>query len=113
MSDDATTNAQDRVTITRYEPERVELAVQADRPGYLVLTDSWYPGWNAAVDGRATPILRADVLFRAIQIEPGNHTVVFEYQPQSFVLGATISIISFLALAGISIFYFRWVNISQ
>ena len=110
MSDDATTNAQDHVTITRFEPERVELAVQTDRAGYLVLTDSWYPGWNASVDGQSTPIQRADVLFRAVPIAPGAHTVVFEYRPPSFVLGVTISIISFLVLAGSSIFYFRWMS---
>ena len=46
-----------------YSPERVRL--QANGPGYLLLTDAYYPGWVAKIDGQATPILRADLMFRA------------------------------------------------
>jgi hypothetical protein len=98
--------ARDSVEITDYESERVRLRVTTEQPGYLILADSWYPGWNVFVDGQATPIQRADVLFRAVRIEPGTHAVVFEYQPVSFVLGAAISIISILILAGVSAFHF-------
>jgi hypothetical protein len=91
-------SSRDSVEIVDYQAERVQLLVTTEQPGYLVLADSWYPGWNATLDGRATPIYRANVLFRAVSIEPGTHTVVFEYRPGSFVIGATISIISILVL---------------
>ncbi|MBI5034086.1 MAG: YfhO family protein [Chloroflexi bacterium] len=107
MQEDGDPSAQDNVLILRYEPERVELIAETNRAGYLFLADSWYPGWNAYVDGNLTPIQRANVLFRAVPIEPGKHQVVFEYRPQSFVIGATISIISVLILVGICILYFR------
>lgn len=96
------------VGITRYQPERVEITATTDQPGYLVLTDSWYPGWNAFVDGQPAPIYRADVLFRAVAIEPGTHNIVFEYCPSSFTLGAAISGMSLLIVFGFSIFYFRF-----
>ncbi len=98
----------DAVEITDYKSEQVSLSVVTDQPGYLVLTDSWYPGWNASVDGQPVTVQRADVLFRAVRIEPGTHTVVFEYHPMSFVVGVIISLVSLLVLAGISVFYFRF-----
>lgn len=92
-------DAQDEVAIEEYKPERVQVSVVNARAGYLVLTDSWYPGWDAFVDGKSAPILRADVLFRAVPLEPGSHTVRFEYRPRSLVWGALISAAS-LALTG-------------
>ncbi|MDE3089931.1 MAG: YfhO family protein, partial [Chloroflexota bacterium] len=105
-SSPAASPTRDTVEITDYESERVRLLVTTEQPGYLILADSWYPGWNAFVDGQPTPIQRADVLFRAVRIEPGTHSVVFEYQPASFVIGAAISIMSTLILAGVSVFHF-------
>lgn len=103
----AADSSHDAVEIVDYKSERVSISVTTDQPGYLILADSWYPGWNAFVDGQPAPIYRADILFRAVRIEPGTHTVVFEYRPMSFVLGAVISIISLLILAGVALFYFR------
>ena len=62
------------------------------RDGYLVLTDAYYPGWVATVDGQPANIERADILFRAVKIPAGQHRVEFRYQPQSFIIGAAISI---------------------
>ena len=106
MSDGANLT-QDHVEITRYESEQVELSALTDRPGYLVLTDSWYPGWNAMVDGKSIPVQRADVLFRAVPIEAGIHSIVFEYRSMPFLVGTAISIICFVVLAGVSIFCFH------
>ena len=86
----------DQVTIVDYKSERVEIKVTAADAGYLVLTDSWYPGWEASVDGQSTPIHRADYIFRAVQLQPGEHTVVFEYRPWSFAIGAIISGLSLI-----------------
>jgi len=67
-----------------------------------VLADSWYPGWNAFVNGQPAPIQRANVIFRAVRIEPGTHDIVFEYRPLSFALGASISAASLLIVFGIA-----------
>jgi hypothetical protein len=74
----------------------IELNTPLD--GWLVVSDVWYPGWRAAVDGEATPVLRANFLFRAVSLPAGEHQVVFEYHPSSFTLGATLSVIAWLAL---------------
>lgn len=93
----------ERVEISRYEPERVTLTVHAEQPGYLVMADSWYPGWNAYVDRQPEPIYRADFLFRAVRIEPGDHDVLFEFRPMIVYVGAVISLISLGGLIGISL----------
>ena len=60
-----------------------EVIVEADSPdgGFLVLSDLWHPSWFAEMDGRPTPILRANVLFRAVAVPPGRHAVRFEFRP--------------------------------
>jgi uncharacterized membrane protein YfhO len=66
--------------------------------GYLVLADTYYPGWRAEVDGAETEILVANHAFRAVALELGKHTVVFEYAPISFQIGAWITLGSSLVL---------------
>ncbi len=60
-----------------------EVVVEADSPdgGYVVLNDIWHPWWSAEIDGRATDLLKANVLFRAVAVPPGKHTVRFVFQP--------------------------------
>jgi hypothetical protein len=86
--------------VVAYAPEQVVVDVTTDAPGYLVLTDTFYPGWAAAVDGRPVPILRADVLFRAVRLEPGTHRVEFRYRPASLRWGAGVSIVAALLWVG-------------
>jgi len=78
-------------SVLRPGPDQVIIEVQMAQPGYLVLTDTYYPGWRALVDGRPAEILPADDAFRAVGLETGEHTVVFEYAPLSFRLGAWIT----------------------
>ncbi len=85
------------VEIAAYGPEQVLLHVSLEAPGYLVLTDAWYPGWVAEVDGRPAPILRADLYFRAVELAAGEHQVAFRYRPGSVRLGLGISLASWLA----------------
>jgi len=67
--------------------------------GYLVLTDTFYPGWQATVDGEPAEILPADHAFRAVSLEAGEHTIRFEYRPLSFRVGAWVSLGAGLLLA--------------
>ncbi|MBS1251472.1 MAG: hypothetical protein MAG451_00505 [Anaerolineales bacterium] len=91
--------AQPTAHITHYSPQRVEIQADLDRSGYLVLLDSYYPGWQATVDGRPATIHRADVLFRAVALGPGRHTVTFIYDPSTFKIGAVISALTLVILA--------------
>jgi hypothetical protein len=84
--------------LTGYEPERVVVRARAWRVGALVLTDVFYPGWKAWVDGRRAPIRRVDYLLRAVALGPGEHTVEMRYEPASYRVGRAVSL---LALAGL------------
>jgi uncharacterized membrane protein YfhO len=79
------------VTWVEDSPERVVLRVEADRPGLLVLRDALFPGWSVQVDGRAAPLLRADVLFRAVPVTAGTHTIEFRYRSLGFERGLVLA----------------------
>jgi hypothetical protein len=64
-------------------PGRLEVVTMSASPGFLVVHDLYYPGWVAAVDGRSTPIVRADRLFRAAEVPAGVHHVSFRFAPLS------------------------------
>jgi hypothetical protein len=83
-----------KVAIVDYENHRVKIQTSLNSPGVLVLADSFYPGWRAFVDGRPTEILRANLFFRGVLLEPGDHRVEFRYQPRSFIVGMSISVMT-------------------
>jgi hypothetical protein len=78
--------------IVRYEPDRVVVESRASAAGWLVLSDRYYPGWQARVDGRPAAILKANVMVRAVRLEAGTHTVEFSFHSRPLFLGALISI---------------------
>ena len=87
------------VRIERYEPARIDIKVQAAAPALLVLSDLFYPGWEATVDGRPAEILQANYVMRAVAIPPGAHEVRFLYRPASFRAGVAASAVGCLAVA--------------
>lgn len=99
ISSDSMTN------IVSYEPNKVVINTYNDDASLLVLTDTYYPGWKAYVDGKQTEIYRADGLVRAVFVPQGNHEVKFSYMPESFLLGVIVSIITFVFLIFILIKY--------
>jgi len=94
-------NAQGSARIERAEPERVTILVETNQPGWLVLNDSYYPGWRATVDGAPTEILRANGLTRAVAIAPTTQRVEFVYDPLSVKIGAFVSLATLAVVAGI------------
>jgi len=71
--------------------DRSVLEVAVPQPSVLVLADTDYPGWEATVDGAATPILRANLAFRAVEVPSGTHRVEFRYRPAAARQGAAAS----------------------
>jgi len=90
--------------VKRPDVNTVTIDCKAAAPGLLVLTDTFYPGWQAQVDGRNVSIIPTNFNFRGVPIAAGNHHVVFRYQPLSFYLGVIlfiagiVIIVSFFAL---------------
>jgi len=71
---------------------RHEVEVRADAPGFLVVTDTWFPGWTVSVDGGPEqPPLRANHLVRAVPVPVGRSRVVFVYRPRAFLAGLWVA----------------------
>lgn len=68
-------------TITRYRDNAVTIVVDTPRPGVVVLHDIAYPGWSVLVDGKPAPMLRANLIFRGVEVDAGHHTVEFSFHP--------------------------------
>jgi hypothetical protein len=94
-------------TIIQYAPEQVTLQVETDRDGLLLLTDAYYPGWEAKVDGRPAPVYQADGLFRGVLVPVGAHEVEFSYRPKSVRAGITVSLIGGALLLGLVFLLWR------
>ncbi|MGQ9501001.1 MAG: YfhO family protein [Anaerolineae bacterium] len=92
-----------QATLTRYDPEDISITVSTDAPGYLVLFDTFYPGWEASVDGRSVPILRANLMFRAVPVMPGTYQVEFHYRPLTVRIGIWISAMAWMIWISLAI----------
>jgi hypothetical protein len=89
-----------KVQIVSESNNRLALQAEVSEDTLLVLSDTYYPGWKAFVDGKETEIYRADYTFRAIPLNAGTHRVEFVYDPISFKLGAGVTILGILACIG-------------
>jgi hypothetical protein len=94
-------------SITSYSAERVDVRATASRPSLLVLTDSFFPGWKAEVDGKSTEIHRVNYLLRGVRVPAGTHKVVFRYEPASFRWGLAVSLASLLVILALAAAGFR------
>lgn len=83
--------------------DRVELEVEAESSGFLVMADAYDPGWRASLDGRPLTVLRANVAFRAVAVPPGRHAVALVYRPWSVTAGLAVSVASLLALGAFTV----------
>jgi hypothetical protein len=96
-------SADEPPSILREGQDRAIIDITMIQPGYLVFTDTRYPGWRATVDGQPVEILEANHAFRAIQLDRGEHTIVFAYEPLSFRLGAWLTLLALVMLAAVPI----------
>ena len=92
-------------TIVEYSPNRVTIKATLLDDGYLVLGDTFYPGWNAYIDGKKSRVLKTDYILRSVFLEKGDHIVKFVYEPKSFTIGMIITLASVVILIPVSIFY--------
>jgi uncharacterized membrane protein YfhO len=90
--------------IVHRDPNSVTLYAQLTRPGYVVLLDRYDPNWEATLDGRAVPVIRANQIFRAVYADAGHHDIRYEYHQKGFHLGIIISLLTAAALVGL---YFK------
>ncbi|PYQ16308.1 MAG: hypothetical protein DMF79_18775, partial [Acidobacteria bacterium] len=77
--------------VTDLRADRVRLHARLRSPGYVVLVDTYDPGWRARIDGVAAPVLRANETFRAVALPAGEHNVEMIYRPPSVLRGLAIT----------------------
>jgi hypothetical protein len=89
--------------ILKYSPTQIKIDVRMNKRGLLVLSDSYFPGWKVAIDGKQGKILRANYMLRAVYLKAGKHRVTFFYQPNSFKYGLIISLLALAFAVGVII----------
>lgn len=77
--------------ITDYGISEVKISVTTDKNALLFLSDNYFPGWKAYIDGKLTRVYRADYTFRAVVMPVGHHTVIFRYEPFSWTLAKFVT----------------------
>jgi hypothetical protein len=87
------------------DPGLVSVSVDTSQGAWLLLSDTWYPGWRAELDGTKTKLYKADYLFRAVWVPPGEHVIEFCYRPVLFFFGAALSVWGWISVAWIG---WRW-----
>ncbi len=90
-------------TVMDLEQQRVTVRTSSSTPAFLVLSDVFYPGWQATIDGKATKIYQTNYVQRGVQVPSGEHVVEYRFEPMSFKLGAGMTL---GALAGAA--YWLW-----
>lgn len=97
------TAAHTPVKIAEHRPHRVTLDLDGETTGLLVLSDCYYPGWTARVDGERRPIHRANGTFRGIFVDAGDRQVVFTYEPASFRYGLALTVAGLIVLVAVAV----------
>jgi uncharacterized membrane protein YfhO len=110
LADDSTTHSADAIEqggggrgtarVTAYTPDALSVHTTTDGDAWLVLSDTYYPGWTATVDGQPTQVMRGDVLFRVVPIPGGEHDVVLRFAPASVTIGLLISLVCLVLVLG-------------
>jgi len=90
------------VEIIEYRPNDIAIKTSGSG-GLLTLSDQFYPGWRATIDGFPTEIARADTVFRAVCVPPGDHIVHFEYRPMSLYVGLAMTVVGWLVMAVLAV----------
>jgi hypothetical protein len=92
---------QAEVELVRYEGDAIVLGVNSPVDGYLFLSDPFYPGWRAEVDGEPQTLLQANYAFRAVAVPAGAHRVTMSFRPGTWRAGLGISASTALVLLAV------------
>ena len=86
------------INVASFTPNRIALNVNSPTVTTLILSDNYYPGWQATIDNQLTTIQKSAAGFRGVNLSAGQHHLVMTYQPLSFTLGLWVSGISLTLL---------------
>ena len=97
-------DSNDKVVLKEHSENRLIYELSLSSQKWFYLSDSFYPGWKAYVDDVETPIIKANVMFRAITIPQGKHVITFKYEPEAYFYGLVISALT------LSVLGFGWLT---
>ena len=97
----AASQSYSEVTVLQAGVDEIELAVEMGDEGFVVLSNQYYPGWRAYVDGKEERIYRANYILMAVPLAEGSHTVKFVYEPAMHQINFLVRIIVPLGLVGV------------
>ena len=103
FSKDSTASA----VVSKYGPREIEIKSSSMDDGFMILSEIYYPkGWKAFIDEKETEIYKTNYLLRGIQVPAGEHTISFQYNPKSYIMGSWIARISniIILLIGVAAF---------
>jgi len=103
--DDILGSSPEHCHILEYSTNEIKLAVRMNNAGYLVLSELYYPGWKAYINGKRTKILAGNYIFRVLPLSKGEHNISMKFEPGSFTIGLIISTayVLFLLVFGFSL----------
>ena len=87
-----------RAVVTSEDARHIVIDAEAPDDGFLLLADTFYPGWTAQVDGTPTPVYRANISVRGIRLPKGKHEVRFTYEAPGFVHGLWLTLLALSTL---------------
>ena len=90
-----------KVQVTKYLPDEVDMDVDAPANSFLVASEVWYPGWKAYIDGKKTDVYRADYVLRGVPVLKGRHRLVFRFSPWTYNIGAVVSLLTLAYLISV------------
>ncbi|HEV2952576.1 MAG TPA: YfhO family protein, partial [Candidatus Dormibacteraeota bacterium] len=94
--------------VTSDSGEQLTVQIPGRASGNLILTDTYYPGWSATVDGRPVSISRYEGFFRSVSVPVGAKQVVFSYESKPLELGLAISVMSLILGFGLGLYPSVW-----
>ncbi len=98
-----TTSGDWEATVVSYSNNEISLQASTSLPGYLVMSEVYYPGWKVQVDGRPAELKRANYAFRAVFLPPGAHQVRFHFQSTTLTTGVACGVLTWIALAAVAV----------
>ena len=85
--------------ISFYSQNKIIVDVDINEPGFLILSEIWYPGWKAFDNGEETKIYRANFMFRSVYLDKGKHEIEFVFEPLTYRVGLWVSLITVILIA--------------
>ena len=101
------------IALLNYEPNKLKYSFSSKTDQVAVFSEIYYEkGWNAYINGKLVPYVRANYLLRAMPLKAGNYEIEFKFEPKSYSIGNTVSLISsiLLVLGVIGFGFFQWKN---